>query len=334
MPKVVKRDMLPLTEYDYIIVSYSGGKDSVACYLQLLEQGVDPSRIELWHNHVDGAPGSELFFDWPITEAYCRAFAESFGSQLYFSWREGGINREMHRDNTPTAGVTFEHHTDEGEFTTTALVGSPQAKPGIRRKFPQVTANLSQRFCSAAAKIDVASRAITNQPRFKGKQTLFITGERAQESTARANYNITESHRNDVKSRFIDAWRPVHSWDERAVWDIMQRHNVRAHPAYELGFGRVSCFNCIFASKDQQASIKVLDPERFEWVCSKEEEFGFTIQRKDSWRETAPKGTPYPAILANPEIAAMAMSKDYHVNIRPTKWTLPAGAFGEATGPT
>ncbi len=64
-----------LDTYATIIVAFSGGKDSVACVLHLLELGVPRERIELWHHDVDGREGSTLM-DWPVTRAYCRAFAD------------------------------------------------------------------------------------------------------------------------------------------------------------------------------------------------------------------------------------------------------------------
>ncbi len=38
--KIYLPELLPLEEYDLIVVLISGGKDSVACYLKLLELGV------------------------------------------------------------------------------------------------------------------------------------------------------------------------------------------------------------------------------------------------------------------------------------------------------
>jgi hypothetical protein len=38
--------LLPLEDYDIIAVNYSGGKDSLACLLHLLDLGVPRSKIE------------------------------------------------------------------------------------------------------------------------------------------------------------------------------------------------------------------------------------------------------------------------------------------------
>lgn len=64
-------DLLPLSEYDYIIVSESGGKDSMACLFYLLDLGVPKEKIELWHQSVDGGGADYIeFMDWPVTENY------------------------------------------------------------------------------------------------------------------------------------------------------------------------------------------------------------------------------------------------------------------------
>jgi len=40
--------------YDKILVAFSGGKDSIACVLHLLDLGIPRSSIELHHHLVDG----------------------------------------------------------------------------------------------------------------------------------------------------------------------------------------------------------------------------------------------------------------------------------------
>ena len=81
--------------YDYFLVSFSGGKDSIALALGLLKKGVAKERIILMHQHVDGEPGVDVpFMDWPCTESYCRAFAQATSLRLVFQWRHGGFHRE------------------------------------------------------------------------------------------------------------------------------------------------------------------------------------------------------------------------------------------------
>lgn len=46
--------IIDLFSYDKYIVSFSGGKDSTATFLYLLDYGVPTDRIELWHQDIDG----------------------------------------------------------------------------------------------------------------------------------------------------------------------------------------------------------------------------------------------------------------------------------------
>ena len=322
-----------LRSYDHVILFTTGGKDATASLVELLERGVPPARIELHHHEVDGR--GEASMDWPVTGAYVAAQAAAFGLPLYRSWREGGFEREMLRQDAPTAPILFE--------TPHGLMRTGGAGPrNTRLLFPQVSADLSVRWwCSAALKIGVGAAAIAGQARFLGRRTLVVTGERAQESPARARYAIFEPHRTDTRggsrrSRHVDHWRPVHGWDEVRVWDALRRHGVRPHPAYELGWSRLSCMSCIFGSASQWATIRLIAPVLFERIAAYEERFGRTIQRARSVRALADLGRPYPAALARPDLVSLALSTLWDLPILgpPAGWTHPAGAFGEAAGPT
>lgn len=317
--------------YDRVLVMFSGGKDSLVCLLHLLDCGVPREKIELWHHDVDGREGSTLM-DWPVTRDYCAKVAAAFDLPIYFSWRAGGFEREMLREGTATAPVFFE--TPSG----TQQAGG-KGPPNTRRMFPQVSADLSVRWCSAYLKIDVCATAIRNQARFVGKRTLVVTGERAQESTARAKYLTFERHRSDTRDgrptsrRHVDHWRPVHGWLEERVWETIERHGVAPHPAYVVGWGRVSCAACIFGSPSQWASLRAIAPAQVEKIADHERTFGKTIQRKLTVLQSADKGKPY---TMDPPAVAAVLSPVFDAPVfqAPGTWKLPAGAFGESCGPT
>ena len=266
--------------YDKYIVAFSGGKDSIACLLHLLELGVPKERIELWHHLIDGEPGSEPFMDWPMTEDYCRNLAEAFDIPIYFSWRHGGFKRELLKENDKVAPVSWEN--PDGTIGT---AGGKRGKIATRRKFPQVSPDLRVRWCSSVLKIDVMSIAINNQERFKGSKTLVITGERAEESSSRAKYEVFTDHRCNSSKRTVHHWRPIHNWTREEVWDIIKRYGVKPHPAYRLGWGRLSCMTCIFGNADQWKRAHGFAPEMVEEIMRLEEEFGTTIKRDKSIKE-------------------------------------------------
>lgn len=319
-----------MDNYDKYIVAFSGGKDSTACFLHLLDLGIPKEKIELWHHDVDG--GEDAFMDWEITTDYCKKFAEAFGVPIYFSYREGGFKKEMLRNNEKTAPVLFQ---DENHQWHSA--GGKRGPLGTRMKFPQVSPNLSVRYCSAALKIDVCSLALTNQPRFRGIRTIILSGERGEESTARANYQILEPDRADLRdgkryTRHIDRWRPIRDWTEKMVWEIIERYKVRVHPAYFLGFGRCSCKFCIFGNANQFASGYRISPDQGDTLIGYEKQFGVTMKRKESLVDLIGRGTPYDAITE--ELIALATGYTYFESILMDNWVLPAGAYGESCGPT
>ena len=323
-----------LASYDHFLVAFSGGKDSLAMTLDLLDRlddlGIPRSRVELCHHDVDG--GGEHFMDWPVTPAYCRAVADELGLPIYFSYRAGGILGEMNRNDSPTAPVVFQEPSGLNR-----MVGG-KGPNGTRGKFPQVSPNLAVRWCSSAVKIDVFSVMINNQARFHNKRILVLTGERAQESSSRANYEQFETHRCDSarKNRRVDQWRSIHSWREEQVWEIIQRHGIVPHVAYQLGWGRLSCRTCIFGNANQWATIRAAYPLHFLKISAREAQTGFTIQRKFSVVELADRGTPYAAALSQPELVALGDAHEWRgpIRVSPDTWKLPAGAYGESAGPT
>jgi len=320
-------------DYDKIIVFFSGGKDSVSCVLELMDSGVPLSKIELHHHCIDGKEG-ELFMDWACTESYCQAFADALGLPIYFSWKEGGFEAELLREETPTGAIIFEN--ERKEIITS---GGKSTSVGTRLKYPAPVASLQTRWCSAYLKVDVGDRLLRKQLRFAdGRCYLVITGERAEESVARSKYKTFEQHRvgNQNKdsrrvTRNIDHFRSVHIYKESRVWDMLKSYNINPHPAYHVGFGRTSCMTCIFGSPNQWATIREYAPERFQKVIDYEKKFNHTINMdgKSFINILADKGMVYDVEDGYFEIAN---SKEYNEPIIVKNWSLPSGAFGENCG--
>ncbi|NIQ94905.1 MAG: hypothetical protein GWN87_12355, partial [Desulfuromonadales bacterium] len=118
--------------YDRIVVCFSGGKDSLAAVLYLLDQGCPKEKLELWHHEIDGREATDQFMDWPSTPDYCRQVAAELGLPLRFSWREGGFLGEVMKENAPSAPVKFE--LPGGRLGTAGGKG----KAATRRKFPAI----------------------------------------------------------------------------------------------------------------------------------------------------------------------------------------------------
>lgn len=320
----------PLT-YDHVIVGFSGGKDSMALVLLLLLLGVPRDRIELWHHEVDGNEGSTLM-DWPCTPDYCQRVAKALGLRLFRSWKVGGFEAEMTKNNAPTAGYRFE--VPGGGV---ASAGGKSDRLGTRLMFPQKAADLTTRWCSAYLKIMVMDAALRNQDRFLGKRTLILTGERYEESTNRQTYDVFEPHRADLRKgrvpRLVDHWRPIHRWPEAEVWKLIERFRINPHPAYWLGWGRVSCAPCIFGSPNQWASLRVVNPAQFTAVANYERQFGKKIDRHLSVHAMADKGTPFPDM--DPRHVRAAVAREFTEPVFLDPWKLPRGALlGDTTGPT
>lgn len=321
-----------LPSYDKYIVFFSGGKDSVACVLDLLDRGVKPESIELHHHCIDGLNG-EAFMDWACTESYCQAFADALGIRLYYSWKEGGFEAEILRDESPTGAIIVEGLNGE------PIRSGGKGAAGTRLKFPAPVADLKTRWCSAYLKVDVGDRVLRKNVRFMdGRNYLIISGERAEESAHRAKYKAFERYRagnqhvlNRRIERNLDHYRNVHQYKEDRVWDMLKAYGINPHPAYHCGFGRTSCMVCIFGSPSQWATIRAYAPERFAKVLAYEKHFGHTIHMdgKSFIDILADKGRIYEVEDGYFEIAN---SKTYTQPIIVNNWQYPSGAFGENCG--
>ena len=179
--EIYLEELLPLEEYDLIVVLFSGGKDSTACYYKLLELGVPKSKIELWHHDIDGGHPTRNM-DWRCTQNYVRSFAEAEGVPLRVSYRINGFFGELYRIGASEPVEWVE--PDTGEIMRCKLSSNylkclelkekctedmeeKLKEYGCRMKFPAKSGDLSRRWCSAYLKIMVADSVISNLDRLE-----------------------------------------------------------------------------------------------------------------------------------------------------------------------
>lgn len=175
--KKIKLDsLLPLEDYNKIIILISGGKDSIACYYKMRELGVPKEKIELWHHDIDGGHPTRRM-DWKCTQNYMKAFAEAEGITLRVSYRVNGFFGELYRigASEPIEWVD----PDTGEIKqckpssnylkckelkeqATEEMEELLKEYGYRYKFPAKSGDLSRRWCSAYLKIMVADSVVAN----------------------------------------------------------------------------------------------------------------------------------------------------------------------------
>lgn len=177
--KIYLPRLLPLEEYDLIVVLISGGKDSVACYLKLIELGVPKEKIEFWHHDIDGGHPTQRM-DWKCTQNYVKALADAEGVKLRVSYRVNGFFGELYRIGASEPIEWID--PDTGEIRQCKLSSNylkcrelkEQATEemeellkqyGYRMKFPAKTGDLSRRWCSAYLKICVADTVVSNLDR-------------------------------------------------------------------------------------------------------------------------------------------------------------------------
>lgn len=179
--RIYLNELLPLEEYDLVVVLYSGGKDSTACYYKLLELGVPKSKIELWHHDIDGGHLTRSM-DWRCTQSYVRSFAVAEGVPLRVSYRINGFFGELYRIGASEPVEWVE--PDTGEIMQCKLssnylkclelkekctedIEEKLKEYGYRMKFPAKSGDLSRRWCSAYLKIMVADSVISNLDRLE-----------------------------------------------------------------------------------------------------------------------------------------------------------------------
>lgn len=246
---------LNLADYDLIAVSSSGGKDSSvmlrAIALLAEEQGVK-DRVHVIH--------STFSEEWPGADAMARGQAEMFGLKFHLV---GKVNSEL-------TGKTLLDYVEH------------------RQKWP----DSPNRFCTSDFKrgpIEKQIKALTplsRKPFNRPYRVLDVWGLRGDESPKRAKRpQLDKNKRLSNGVRQTDTWMPIKDWNEIKVWKIIRENGIPVHYAYGLGFKRLSCRFCIYASRDTLMASALQSPELFSKYVEVEKKIGFKFTQALSLEE-------------------------------------------------
>jgi len=361
MQKMYLNNLDPLETYDKFLVLFSTGKDSVAAVLNLLELGVPKNKIILLHHDIDGNSAKKM--DWPATKPYCIAFAEAFGLELRFSFREGGFWGEVYRYGSKQPVQFQDADGSMKRIEPVAWARSQELKQlmvqaelhndmdlykqyddelrsyGYRYKFPAKKADLQTRYCSGVLKIEVGGTAVAHQiDTTKDCKIMIVSGERRGESPNRMKYNMLELHKTHAPSRnrrIVHHFRNVIDFSEKDVWEVIKRNRVMSHPCYAAGWGRASCACCIFSSPSHFAGIKELLPDYYENIRQAEIELQFNLDYNmpiDEFVGNAKSCVVHSEKKAIYQLLTGDIRKEDIILPDRVEWTYPAGAFRQGVG--
>ena len=254
---------------DRLVVGVSGGKDSTAVCLHLLENGFSKSDFD------------RVFIDtgWesPITYEYLNRLEGLIGS----------ITRIKKEIPIPEEHKEFCLHIE-------SLLGFES--PFVRRLLKYLHFSRgNQKWCTGVLKVEPLREYFYQME----DEPINVVGIRKEESAKRSALEEWEY----AKHFDCYVWRPIINWREQDVINIHHRFGLVPNPLYLSGnMPRVGCWPCINANKHSIANIdedRIRIVEKLEkYVCEKTNRkasffYYKTIREAIEWSKTSYGGKQY-----------------------------------------
>lgn len=251
-------------DYDWIVVSTSGGKDSQTILGMTKEmcdyEGVGDRCVAVY------ADMGEIV--WSESRSNAEAQAKFFDVPFFVVSRMNLVSKGLYRPpNVQPLYVKGERYGDlldqvDRRYRQLQARGDTGAPPWF---------SPASRFCTSDHKNGPISVFHTNlATQWKQKtgnkrpcRILDVQGMRAEESPATRGKLPVFKTRRKTKNLHVDTWLPIHGWTEEEVWDYIEYSEAPYHWAYDAGaprgssveqkrftgMPRLSCVFCCFAPR-------------------------------------------------------------------------------------
>lgn len=245
-----------LTDFDFIVLNTSAGKDSQAMMdyvCRLAREAGVLDRVVAVHADLGRV-------EWAGTRELAEEHAKHYGIPLTVVRREKGdlLEQVEARGMWPDS---------QNRYCT-----SDQKRDQVAKFITEITNEKIEALCAAAS---------GSWPKGSRIRILNCMGFRKDESPARAKRQPeSENTRLTNGKRLIVEWLPIHTWTVAQVWATIKASGVRYHSAYDKGMPRLSCCFCIFAPKDALVIAGRENPELLAEYVRVEKKIGHTF-RKD-----------------------------------------------------
>ena len=263
-----------------ILISVSGGKDSTAMVLHMLERGLSWEQMDM------------IYMDtgWEHASTY-----------KYLDYLESFFDQKIKR--LKLSVPVKEDHIEFVSYIECRLgFESPFVRMVLKKQF---FSSRILKWCTAELKLKPFIKYISDLD----DDYVDLVGIRREESLKRSKYPEWEW------SETFDCWvwRPLIDWTETDVIAIHNRNGLLPNSLYLNGQSRVGCWPCIFAKKKE---LSKLDDERISIIRDLEEymmnlkdkemnffqcrKTGGPIDKVIEWSKTARGGRQMPLFNLEP----------------------------------
>lgn len=268
---------MTLSEYDAVVISISGGKDSqtiMDVVMKLAAAQQYGGRIIAVH--------ADTGAEWNESLPHCRMLCEHYNIPLNVAVPFRALPDHIER----RCQMLFEQGKkggwpDAANRYCTSHCKTNAIEKTIRAGWPSATC----RYCTSDCKRNPIQKDIRHEfPALQDKCSILqVTGERRQESRHRAklpefdtNKGLTTARRNVIN------WRPILDYTLDEVWNCIKATGLPRHVAYDRGNERLSCALCVLATENDIRNGAAARPDLVERFLKIERETGHTFRHKKS----------------------------------------------------